>query len=315
MRKIHYIFFVFGVCLSMLSCEKDPPNPYNDIKPPVDDSLSLYKPDPKSFEGLHAYIFKPTCANSGCHDGTFEPDFRTISSSYNTLVYQPVIKNDPQNSYLYRVKPGELNESVLYNRLTVDIDGQSGIMPLVTEPSSDWGAKKAEYIANIKAWIENGAKDIFGNSPSLSNKVPQMQGVLGKTSIYVDRNDSGQGSLRVKDTDDNLELFFAFSDDKTPSNQLTNARIKFSKNPDDFVNAPSIPLQLLGSPLNYTGYYGSVVDYFHKITINPKDYAKLGETIYFRVYVTDSSGVETEIPTNDGVYYIKNYFSFNIILG
>ena len=315
MQKAKYICSVLGICLIMISCEKDPPNPYNDIVPPVDDSLSLYKPDPKSFEGLHAYIFKPTCANSGCHDGTFEPDFRTISSSYNTLVYQPVIKNDSQNSYQYRVKPGNLNESVLYNRLTVDIDGQSGIMPLVTEPNSDWGAKKSEYIANIKAWIENGAKDIFGNSPSLSNKVPQMQGVLGKTTIYVDRNDSGQGSLRVKESDDNLELFFAFSDDKTPSDQLTNARIKFSKNPDDFKNAPSLNLQLLGSPLIYTGYYGSQVDYYHKITLNPKDYAKLGETIYFRVYVTDDSGSETEIPTNDGVYYIKNYFSFNIILG
>ncbi len=63
------------------------------------------------------------------------------------------------------------------------------------------------------------------------------------------------------------------------------------------------------------GYYGNQVDYYHKFTINPKDYAKLGETVYFRVYVTDGDGVETEIPTNDGAYYIKNYFSFNIILG
>jgi len=313
MKKI--IYFSLMIVILVTGCEKDPANPYKDIKPPGIDTTALYKPDPKSFEGLHAYIFKPTCANSGCHDGTFEPDFRTISSSYNTLVYQPIIKNDPQNAYQYRVKPGSINESVLYNRLTEDIDGQSGIMPLVLEPSSDWPSKKLEYIANIKAWIENGAKDIFGNSPSLSNIVPQMQGVLGKTSIWVDRNDSGQGALRVKDTDNSLEFYFAFSDDKTPSNQLSNAKIKFSKNPDDFKNASSFPLQLLGTPMVNIGYYGNQVDYYHKFTINPKDYAKLGETVYFRVYVTDGDGVETEIPTNDGAYYIKNYFSFNIILG
>jgi hypothetical protein len=28
-----------------------------------------------------------TCANSGCHDGTFEPDFRTLEGSYNTLLF------------------------------------------------------------------------------------------------------------------------------------------------------------------------------------------------------------------------------------
>ena len=37
--------------------------------------------DANSIVGLHQNIFKPTCANAGCHDGTFEPDFRTIESS------------------------------------------------------------------------------------------------------------------------------------------------------------------------------------------------------------------------------------------
>lgn len=315
MKNVYLIYALALLIFLIIACNKDAPNPYKDVQQIPIDSLNIYKPDPKSFEGLHANIFRPTCANSGCHDGTFEPDFRTISSSYNTLVYQKIIKNDPQNSYTYRVKPGSSAESVLYNRLTQDIDGQSGIMPLVIEPSSDWPMKKDENIANIKAWIDNGAKDIFGNVPSLSNKVPQMQGVLGKTDIWLDRKDSGQGSLKVKDTESHLDLYFAFSDDNTPSNQLTNARIKFSKNPDDFVNATSIPLTILTQALTNTGYYGNQVSYFHTIGINPKDYAKLGETIYFRVYVTDASGVETEIPTNDGVYYIKNYFSFNIVLG
>ena len=82
----------------MLSCSKNkgPDNPFDDEKnkPPVIsdpvDSIGL-----DNFAGLQRDIFKKTCSNSGCHDGTFEPDFRTLESSYNTLVYQPVIKNNP----------------------------------------------------------------------------------------------------------------------------------------------------------------------------------------------------------------------------
>ena len=313
MTRIFSLIVLFGVMWA--GCEKEAPNPYKDFQPNNQDTVALYKPDPKSFAGLHAYIFKPTCANSGCHDGTFEPDFRTISSTYNTLVYHPIIKNDPQNSFTYRVKPGSSAESVLYKRLTADIDGQSGIMPLVVDPGSDWNSKKDEYIANIKAWVDGGAKDIFGNLPSLTNKVPQMQGVLGKTGTWLDRADSGQGALRVKETETSLDLYFAFSDDKTPSDQLTNARIKFSKSQDDFANATSFPLEVLSTPVDFTGYYGNNVHYYHKYSLNPQNYAKTGETIFFRVYVTDSDGIETEIPTNDGVYYIKNYFSFKIIIG
>jgi len=120
---------------------------------------------PFDFAGLQRDIFKPTCSNSGCHDGTFEPDFRTIESSYNTLVYQPIIKNNPAGQYEYRVVPGDPAASVLINRLTVDIDGLSGIMPLVTDPGSDWGVNKQAYIDRIRGWIAAGAKDAYGNPP------------------------------------------------------------------------------------------------------------------------------------------------------
>ena len=112
------LFFVF------LSCEQDD-NPFNnpDLLPPVD-TINNTVIDEESFIGLHTMIFSPTCSNSGCHDGSFEPDFRTIESSYNTLVYQPVIKNDSVNTYTYRVLPGNSGLSALYARLTYDIDGQ-----------------------------------------------------------------------------------------------------------------------------------------------------------------------------------------------
>lgn len=130
-----------------------------------------------NFAGLHQRVFKPTCSNSGCHDGTFEPDFRTIESAYNTMVYQAIIKNNPAGSFLYRVLPGDASASVLHERMVADIDGISGIMPLSLDPQSDWPTKKTEYIAAIATWINAGARDMFGNPPPNGPVNPRLQGM------------------------------------------------------------------------------------------------------------------------------------------
>jgi len=165
----------------MLSCSKNkgPDNPFDDEKnkPPVIsdpvDSIGL-----DNFAGLQRDIFKKTCSNSGCHDGTFEPDFRTLESSYNTLVYQPVIKNNPAGSFVHRVVPGNAQASVLHERVVRDIDGISGIMPLSVDPNSDWPNRKQTYINAIVAWINAGAKDMFGNPPANGPSNPKIQGAI-----------------------------------------------------------------------------------------------------------------------------------------
>jgi len=167
MKRFALFLFLLGV-VSFSACRKNnsPANPFVDpalLRPPVTGDTVNF--GPYDFAGLHRDIFKPTCSNSGCHDGTFEPDFRTIESSYNTLVYQPIIKNNPAGSYDYRVVPGDAGASVLMNRLTVDIDGLSGIMPLSTDPNSTWPANKQAYTERIQGWINQGAKDVFGNPP------------------------------------------------------------------------------------------------------------------------------------------------------
>ena len=148
----------------LAACRKnDPlPEPFGP-DPTMTDTLATPVLDPAGIAGLHQNVFQKTCANSGCHDGTFEPDFRTIESTYNTLVDQPVIKNDPQGSFNYRVVPGNAEASQLMARLTYDIDGNSGVMPLVIEPDSDWAVNKETHIQNIRSWINDGAKDVFGN--------------------------------------------------------------------------------------------------------------------------------------------------------
>lgn len=169
------------ICLLVVlaGCKKSssPANPFDDPKnkPPVTNNTDTLLPL-DNFAGLHQRIFKPTCSNSGCHDGTFEPDFRTIESSYATMVNQPIIKNNPAGAFQLRVVPGNANASVLHERVVRDIDGISGIMPLSVDPNSDWPAKKTEYIAAIVAWINAGARDMFGNPPTNGPANPRISG-------------------------------------------------------------------------------------------------------------------------------------------
>ena len=164
MKRFIYVGLLMAI-LGTIGCSEEESfvNPYDLIEEETPQDSTQIDLDPTSLAGLHANIFIKTCANSGCHDGTFEPDFRTVESSYNTLVNHPIIKNDPQNSFSVRVLPGDIAASQLVTRLEKDIDDNSGIMPLVIEPDSDWPEKREEYIQNIKDWIAAGAKDALGN--------------------------------------------------------------------------------------------------------------------------------------------------------
>src|SRR5688572_4749554 len=112
-------------CLALIllvivhSCKKDdelPHNPYDDVN--YGTTTSPTPPDPNSIVGIHNNIFHPRCAKSGCHDGNFEPDFRTVESSYATLVYHRIKKNSPDSAFTFRVVPYDTSKSVLHERLT-----------------------------------------------------------------------------------------------------------------------------------------------------------------------------------------------------
>lgn len=310
--------FVFVMsCLTLFwGCKDDktelPPNPFDPYdNPDTNQNNGGTTVDPKSFTGLHQYIFKPTCANSGCHDGTFEPDFRTIESSYNTLVLQAVIKNDTSQSFSARVVPGDLAKSVLWERLINDIDGQSGIMPLAVDQGSDWNAQKQTHLANIKAWIEGGAKDIFGNSPpNADNLPPSMSGVMATLSGSTTpiSRDAGNGKVLLPPGTQTVELWFSLTDDQTPATSLTYNKLKLSTNQNDFGGQTEFPLQIV-TPLQTIGYFGTLVDYTHKATVNLSTFGN-GSQVFFRIYVKDpQQAAVTEIPATSSPYYLKSYFS------
>jgi hypothetical protein len=105
------------------------------------------------FELLQRELFAPSCGIPACHDGSFEPDFRTAESSYNTLVYHPVVKNNSSNQFTYRVVPEKPEESVLYERITnCCFVNQNDRMPFTVGDTLD-----RSKIEMVKNWILEGA--------------------------------------------------------------------------------------------------------------------------------------------------------------
>src|SRR5204862_5960812 len=131
------------------------------------DTTTTQIPDPYSITGLHKNIFSVRCNVPGCHDGTFEPDFRTIQSTYSTLVYQHVNKVTVNgvDSFYYRVLPFDTTRSFIHERLTTPT---SDYMP------SNGNRLSQTQIQQINTWIMNGARDINGNIPNAPNNIPYL---------------------------------------------------------------------------------------------------------------------------------------------
>lgn len=311
---------LFSVCLLSLfivlisSCTKDEKNPFDDPDNlPPEDTTNIENIDPTSFVGLHQNIFKPTCANSGCHDGTFEPDFRTIESAYNTLVLHPVIKNNPSASYQYRIKPGSLSESIMWLRLNEDIDGISGIMPLDAyyDPESVWNAEKAEHLSNISTWIMNGAKDMFGNEPGSNNQQPGIGG------IYAEADGTPcnlSGRIDVPTNAQQVTVWFAVNDLESPNSALEYNKVKMSGK-IDFVDttATEYNLELLSSPETHSDFQNNPTEFYHKFSFAANSFAA-DSTYYMRVFVKDPLQADTtQIPQDGSQLYIKKYFSWRFV--
>ena len=303
-----YIFLIF-----CFSCEEEI-NPFEFDNSSNNNSDTTYFTDPTSFGALHNNIFSTTCANSGCHDGTFEPDFRTIESSYNSLVYQPPIKNDINNSFDYRVEPGNSLQSVLYHRLIVDIDGISGIMPLESE--DDWNNNRDEYIQNIKDWIDQGAKDMFGNDPLLPNDIPLGRGMVvfnsGQNTNPLSRDASG--SVLISNSLTSVDVWFSVVDDVMQANNLSYNKVKKSTNLFNFNDIPEENLEVYNTPINHLGYYSSSnnEEYYHKYNLDLTSY-NIGDIIYLKIYVKDDVNPVTEIPNNGSPFTFLRYFTIKII--
>jgi hypothetical protein len=314
MKHLRLITISILVTGLFFSCQKDSNTGggdlYDDLNdgPVVDTTVIL---NPKSIEGLHQQIFAPKCATSGCHDGHFEPDFRTIQSTYTTLVRAKVFKKvDP---FEVRVDPGSKESSWLWERITTE-DSVLGKMPLYSPALSQ------EELDNIAYWIENGAKDANGNTMPKADFYPNLYGYYitdkGDTSNRYDHlrqpNDF-TGAMMVP-TGKDIDIWIGVNDVETDINALTVNELKFSTKEDDFSNAVTVSATFEFPGLIVPKYFNNRGRgyFFYKATVNTSQWTP-GQQVYMRYYVQDGGhSSPIEIPSNGSEWYWKSRYSMLI---
>lgn len=334
MRK-NFVFTVLGLMFSSLlfvsSCKKDNyVNPYDDPalqapdKNPNPGNLS-----PGNIAYLHYKVFKPTCANSGCHDGTFAPDFRTINGTYNTLIYQKPVKQilDPTTfpyEFKYRVWPFHGDSSALYQRLIFHKDTFAERMPLYAYappfyPYPYWTNNIAEYTLAIKNWINAGAKDMFGNYPTTSgNNQPQITGLLAFSdgSISGAYSRGGGNYPPVLVPAGKVDVWFLVSDDSTALASLSYLKCRVQT--DMYDTTGSYPVNIIYEPSAGSRPTGPDFNdnpgnsFTHKVKL---DFTGIpSNTHYFlRAFIDDNSqGAPTEIPNAGSNEQMMGYFALKI---
>jgi hypothetical protein len=231
------------------------------------------------------------------------------------LVFHPVIANDPQQSYTYRVVPGDVNASFLHARMNVFVPNTSGIMPLGYAEDSEWPANSAAYKAVIDNWIATGAKDMFGALPSEGNLEPQVTGILafaaGSASDPFPRG-TGEGVQPIEVPAGGIDLWFAFSDDETASGALTYNKVKVATSTTAFEAVPELSL-VTSSTLSGPDLGNSTTTFTHRVQLDLGAYPS-GTSLFVRVYVDDGDhDGPTEIPDDGTTAPMLDYFTLRIV--
>ncbi len=292
--------------LVFVACSKEslPENPYtNNLSDTSQIDTNQY--DPNSIFSLHKDIFKPSCANSGCHDGNFEPDFRTVESSYYGLINVKPIKTDFGNSYPARVVPGNSTKSMLLHRMTVDLNGNSGIMPLALEPKSTYNQNKLSYIQRITKWIDAGAPDLAGNIPVSKNFPPQIQGVMAiQNNVILNR--AGKYEALNASIGSNITVYVSINDDQLDQVDLKEYTINWSVDPDTF-NVANETTMVSGPGKTYVGLDGKTVKYWFNFDFTTSDKQPL-DVLWLRITLKDDAQKIT-IPNKNSMFPLKKYFA------
>ncbi len=313
MKKLIPIL-VTGILVLAIACKKEGnsniDNPYNK---PIDtgknDDPKDSTANPSSILGLHRDLFKPTCANSGCHDGTFEPDFRTAESSFASLVNVKPIKNDTAGTFNARVIPGNADASILIYRMTQDLGGNSGIMPLVLDPGSTYPTNKQTLLNNLKKWINDGAPDSKGVKPEAVDFPPQIMGV----QALVGGSALGRGGKYepiVAAAGTNIELWFSLSDDVVSQGNLSGMSINWSTNPEKFDPANEKSL-LKATTKNMPGLYATTIPYEWYFPFSTAGYQTY-DVIWFRITCSDGKNIGYQLPNTNSMFFLKKYFAVRI---
>ena len=312
LRNWIFLLFPFLILLVILhACKKDstitngpgaaPTNPYGNINR-GDTSTTKIAVDSLTITYVHQKVFQPRCAINGCHDGHFEPDYRTPMSSFATLVYAPINKNDTANRYKFSVIPNDTTKSVLYQRIT----NCCFVNKNDRMPQDNIGVPLPDSSINLVArWIMHGARDMFGNLPTRPDEPPIVEGIFAISTNYqtvysTNRLDSiYYNPFIVPASATSFIVAVGDTDDITPTSQLKVNTLKFSLKATDFSNATSLQTTYINSN-----------GQFWITTVNASSFA-VGDTVYMRYYVNDGNHASnTEFPNNSLPSAYFTYFSF-----
>jgi hypothetical protein len=305
MRKIAP-FFIFWLILN--ACVKtEPPNPF-DSNIPTQESVDfdLLDPLPHSIAGLYLHIFKPTCANVGCHDGTFEPDFRTLKSTYHTLVHQIPIKNDG-NLYTFRVHPYDPEKSILLARVDGSVNPP---MPIQIEPDSDWELNKKEYIENIKKWIQDGAPDIMGN-PYLPQFPLFLEGFVAFSSGKELPRNSVYQPIQIPDSLEVVDLYFSLSKNGQFDALKDSLSIQWQEdNPEGLPSEKD--LTFINTPIYARGLYGDLTAFHYKVSLELNFFENRDSLYFLKIIQAVHESQTLTIPHNEALYNLKKYMALQM---
>ncbi len=305
-RSIIFLLPLLVILVVMYSCKKEPPavvnNPYSNINR-TDTTGNKILVDTMTITYVHQKVLSVRCALNGCHDGHFEPDYRTPQSAYATLVYAPIVKNDTANKYKYRVIPYDTLNSVMYIRITnccyVNTNDRM--------PQDNIGVPLPDSsITIVRNWIMHGAKDMYGHVATRPNEPPVVTGYFAISSDYQ----TGYSNNRIDSVYYNpfivpaavasFYAVFVVTDDSTPVPNLQVNTIKFSRKSYDFSAAVSIQATYLAS--NGGQYWIAPV---------PTAQFPVGDTIFMRYYVNDGQHqTNVEYPNATLPYPYFTYYSF-----
>ena len=288
----------------LINCTEDdfPINPYDGIDY-GNSTLVIDTVSSTSFVKLHRDVLGPSCNVMGCHDGSFEPDFRTVESAYNTLVYHTIIKNNLAEDFTYRVVPGDTGLSVLHERLTnCCFVNTNDRMPQDnignTLPEADLDA--------VTAWILEGAKDITGAIPNAPNNLPNIKYFYVTNADY----DSVYSENRIgglfynpflMPNNEQVNFIFRVKDDHTIAQNLKINQLSISENIDDFSNS-IIAVAYIASNSSPKVFI---------LQFNTSD-LEVNKTYFMRYTVSDEEDQITTYPSNQTSFVYKNIWSFTV---
>ena len=318
-------FALFSACISAIAlvlsfggCNSEteiPPNPYDQIDYPTPPSPTDTL-NPNSIVAIHKDILHPRCGVPGCHDGSFEPDFRTVQSSVSTMVYANIVKNNADSSFTFRVIPFDTAQSVLHERITNCCFANTNDRM----PQDNIGVPlEPEYVERIENWILNGAQNMFGETPDYPNQAPAIGFYVAVDTFSIPEiiSAAGQGfplsgagnridgvfyNPFILENDQNVAIGIEVEDDSTAVGSLQGCKMLFSYDPDDF--SPTAPGY---QEMNAT-FFG-IPDFeiwyvqFNTAIFNPD------QVVYMRFYASDGE-TQTEMPRDDLALQYKTFWSF-----